>query len=46
MNDFFKADQELWWDEFVEREVYEMRRDFDQTQIDRDVEEFDLDVPF
>lgn len=46
MNDFFKQDQETWWNDFVEHEVYQMRQEFDAKQAQEDFEEFDLDVPF
>ena len=46
MNDFFRADQDLWWDEFVAEEVHQMRQTYDTEQIAADIKDFDLDVPF
>lgn len=46
MNDFFKADQELWWDEFVDNEIYEMRYEPSNYQAEQDNKESTLDVPF
>lgn len=40
-SEFFKLDQELWFTEYVDAEVYEINQDT-HTQI----ENFFLDVPF